>query len=184
MNKAIGYGIAAIIGAAIGVAGTSKYFHDKYEKAYQEDIKSVRELHAGKAEKAAPAKVEPEVKPAQVHEALIEQLKQYTTDEPDVIRKNIDSKPKPYVIGPDDYGEIAEYDQVTLYYYRDKVVATEEDRKMSDEEIDCTIGKESLKHFGEYEEDRIYVRNDFRKEDYEVLMSQLNYPGAGVETDE
>ena len=38
-----------------------------------------------------------------------------------------------------------------------------------------TIGKDSLTHFGEYEDDSVFVRNDRLKADYEILMDQRTY---------
>lgn len=37
------------------------------------------------------------------------------------------------------------------------------------------LGKIHLKHFGEYEDDSVYVRNDAKKCDYEILLDQRNY---------
>lgn len=37
------------------------------------------------------------------------------------------------------------------------------------------LGGDSLEHFGEYEDDSVYVRNDAKKCDYEILLDQRNY---------
>ena len=41
--------------------------------------------------------------------------------------------------------------------------------------MDEIVGKESLNHFGEYEDDSVFVRNDRLKRDYEILLDQRNY---------
>ena len=46
---------------------------------------------------------------------------------------------------------------------------------MDEDEIEETIGKDSLTHFGEYEDDSVFVRNDRLKVDYEILMDQRGY---------
>lgn len=46
---------------------------------------------------------------------------------------------------------------------------------MDDDEIEETVGKGSLTHFGEYEPDSVFVRNDRLKVDYEILMDQRTY---------
>ena len=42
-------------------------------------------------------------------------------------------------------------------------------------DVDCFIGLESLKHFGEYGDDSVYVRNDELKADYEILLDDEKY---------
>ena len=43
------------------------------------------------------------------------------------------------------------------------------------EDVDSIIGLESLKHFGEYGDDSVYVRNDELKADYEILLDDEKY---------
>ena len=38
--------------------------------------------------------------------------------------------------------------------------------------MDNVVGLESLAHFGEYEDDSVFVRNDRLKCDYEILLDQ------------
>ena len=38
-----------------------------------------------------------------------------------------------------------------------------------------SVGKESLTHFGEYEDDSVFVRNDNLKADYEILADKRTY---------
>lgn len=80
---------------------------------------------------------------------------------------------KPYVIPPEQFGDNEDYDQISLTYYADQVLADENDEMIED--VEETIGFESLTHFGEYEDDSVFVRNDDKKCDYEVLMDQRLY---------
>lgn len=43
------------------------------------------------------------------------------------------------------------------------------------DELESTVGVDSLNHFGEFEEDSVYVRNDARKCDYEILADEAPY---------
>ena len=43
------------------------------------------------------------------------------------------------------------------------------------EDVDDVVGEDSLNHFGEFEEDSVYVRNDERKCDYEILLDHRRY---------
>ena len=45
------------------------------------------------------------------------------------------------------------------------------------EDVEGTVGKKSLKHFGEYEEDSVFVRNDDLETDYEILLQPDDYEG-------
>ena len=55
-----------------------------------------------------------------------------------------------------------------MNYYEDGVLADDWDEPIED--IDKVVGKDSLTHFGEYEDDSVYVRNDRLKCEYEILM--------------
>ena len=80
---------------------------------------------------------------------------------------------KPYVISPDEFGELDEYEAVSLNYYADGVLTDDWDNVIED--VDGIVGKDSLTHFGEYEEDSVFVRNDNLKTDYEILMDVRNF---------
>ena len=80
---------------------------------------------------------------------------------------------KPYVITPDEFGEIDDYETITLIYYSDEVLTDDDDELVED--VENVVGVDSLSHFGEYEADSVYVRNDILKADYELLLDQRNY---------
>ena len=80
---------------------------------------------------------------------------------------------KPYVISPDSFGEMDDYNCISLTYYADGVLADEDDEVVDD--VDATVGSDALNHFGEYEDDSVFVRNDSRKCDYEILLDTRNY---------
>ena len=88
---------------------------------------------------------------------------------------SVPSRDEPYIITPEEFGEIEEYDKITLTFYADKIVADENNEMMDDTEIQQSIGFESLGHFGEYEDDSVFVRNDRLKTDYEILLDEENY---------
>jgi len=78
----------------------------------------------------------------------------------------------PYVITPDEY-DCSDYEPTTLNYYADGVLTDIYDNKIDN--IDDMVGLESLDHFGEYEEDTVYVRDDSKKVDYEILRNTEEY---------
>ena len=72
------------------------------------------------------------------------------------------------------------YDTITLIYYEDGVVADTSYEIIDD--VDRTIGNESLTHFGDFpNKGSIFVRNDRLKTDFEVCMSQLTWEGDILE---
>lgn len=79
---------------------------------------------------------------------------------------------KPYVIPPQEFGELDGYEVFSLYFYRDHIVADDNDDILDNLDV---IGADSLNHFGEYEDDCVYVRNDRLKCDYEILLSMKTY---------
>ena len=90
-------------------------------------------------------------------------------EEEEVVTTNV-----PYVISPEEFGEFEDYGKVDLIYYNDGVLVEDGTDEVI-EDINEVIGLESLKHFGEHEEETVHVRNDELKTDYEVLLDARNY---------
>lgn len=78
----------------------------------------------------------------------------------------------PYVISPAEFGELDGYTLISLTYFNDGILADERGVIVDDpEEI---IG-DALQHFGEYEEDSVFVRSDPKRCDYEILIDLRSY---------
>ena len=189
MNKLYVF-LAFVAGGVCGVLGTKTYFEDLYRRQYEEDLESVKRVWTYKkpsSEEESNKNDEPSIdtKPREneMYEyAKILQKKGYVNygDAPvDVSEMNApevytppENYKDPYPISPDILGSDG-YDQITLFYTEDKVLLNEDDTKVTD--IEDVIGLESLNHFGEYEEDVLYVRNERLRTDYEVLMDPRTY---------
>ena len=90
--------------------------------------------------------------------------------------QNEEFSDKPYVISPDEYGEMEDYTQVQLTYYMDGIVADENDHPVNcPEDI---LGDEFWMHFGEYRDDSLHIRNDVKRCDYELLKALFTYSEA------
>lgn len=86
-----------------------------------------------------------------------------------------------YIITPNEFDE-GDNEVVTLVYYADGVVVnTETTDIMSEKEIDECVGLDSLDHFGEYEDDSVFVRNDKEDIDYEILRDENRYSDLAYE---
>lgn len=87
----------------------------------------------------------------------------------------------PYVISPDSYAnEHNEYAKIVLYYYEDNEVLEYEEYNLDKgddhfADIGSTIGYDAVNHFGEYETDAVFVRNERLGNDYEVLLIHSAY---------
>lgn len=78
-----------------------------------------------------------------------------------------------YIIPPQEYGIITDYDLIDLTYYNDGVLCDDMDEIVED--IDEKVGRDYVNHFGDYDEDVIHVRNDILKCDYEITRDIRDY---------
>lgn len=179
--------LAFIAGAGIGSVCTWQLLKRKYELVAQEEIDSVKAAYT--ARETGKSLVEGFCDGLKVAEnrtqkdegdvdfkkyASIIQKEGYTDYSKTVEeKKGAAFVEKPYVISPEEFGEFEEYEKISLTYYADEVLADENDEEVDD--VDEIVGKESLNHFGEYEDDSVFVRNDRLKCDYEILLDQRNY---------
>ena len=186
MNKATGF-VMFVLGAAVGSIVTWQYTRKKYEQIAQEEIDSVKEIFsrrelAADVEIVTPepqtAKVgKPEEKPDITEYAARLEREGYTNysnvSAGEKKEEQEAMEMKPYVISPDEFGEFEDYERISLSYYADQILADEDDEKVED--VDNVVGLESLTHFGEFEDDSVFVRNDRLKCDYEILLDQRTY---------
>lgn len=159
MNSNIKCILAFTAGAVIGAAVSAKYLNKKYELIAQDKIDSIKsEYCTPRCETVKPTEME-------VYENIASRYSKPT--EPETSSVNIEDDDKPYVITPEELGDVDEYDTDTLYYYADGVLVTLQDEIVED--VEGTVGKDFANHFGEYEDDSVCVRNPRHKCDYEIL---------------
>ncbi|QJU22518.1 hypothetical protein HLY09_25640 [Enterocloster bolteae] len=186
MNKARGF-VMFVLGAAVGSVATWQYTKKKYERIAQEEIDSVKEIFS-KRESAAEVEIvtpepqtakvgKPEEKPDITEYAARLEREGYTNysnvSAGEKKEEQEAMEMKPYVISPEEFGEFEDYERISLSYYADQILADEDDEKVED--VDNVVGLESLTHFGEFEDDSVFVRNDRLKCDYEILLDQRTY---------
>ena len=181
MNSKVSFILGTIIGAGIGVAGTYSYFKDKYEKLAEKDFNSRRVFDEDKKDESEEPVAEKTADRRTVDKPSIDdyaarlQKEGYVnySDMQDKKQKQEIGVDKPYVIQPSDFGEFDDYEKISLTYTADGVLLDDMNEIVDD--IEETVGEDSLEHFGEYEDDSVYVRNDAKKCDYEILLDQRNY---------
>lgn len=186
MNKAAGF-VMFVLGAAVGSVVTWQYTKKKYEQIAQEEIDSVKEIFSRRESAAGVEIVTPEPQTAKVgkpeekpdiseYAARLEREGYTNYSNASAGEKKEEREAmemKPYVISPDEFGEFEAYERISLSYYADQILADEDDEKVED--VDNVVGLESLTHFGEFEDDSVFVRNDRLKCDYEILLDQRTY---------
>lgn len=78
------------------------------------------------------------------------------------------------IIRPEEFGESDDYESISLTYYSDGVLTYEDDTTIV-EDADEIIGIDPSEHFGEYEDDSVFIRNDELKCDYEILYDPRKF---------
>lgn len=196
MNKSmLNNFLLLIAGATIGSAVTWKLVKNKYEQIAREEIDSVKEVFS-KRESSEPSvsisKETAELGKAMAdgfeagvnntedltHVKALMQAARYTSYSDKDKKEEKGEEPlaiEPYIIPPEELGE-CDYEVVSLMFYADGVLTDEMDEVIeTDDEIDDIVGLDSLNHFGEYEDDSVFVRNDELQTDYEILRDVRRY---------
>ena len=191
-----------VLGAAVGSLVTWKFVEEKYRRIADEEIESVKETFKNRESKIAEdEKQAEELGVKSPSKEFYSQLKESTdkltedmhnyhklatnynsnskdykytdeNEEGEIVEDEPEDYPEPYVIAPEEFGELEDYQTEAFVYYEDKIVATNDDRIVDDVEV--LIG-DALEHFGDYEDDAVHVRNEKEKTDYEILRSEKNY---------
>ena len=189
MKQKLLYLVVFAVGASIGSTVTWQYVKKKYEKIAEEEIQSVKDMFSKKENEmndrlsVANNLLKENLKNKVIVEEDIDSIPDI--DEPEehedyeqVLKSNKYIKPedqysdRPYVITPEEFGEL-DYNIVSLVYYADDVIADDSDEIIDN--INDTIGNDAVNHFGEYDDDAVYIRNDTLKCDYEILRSEREY---------
>ena len=184
MSKKINFTMF-VVGAAVGSIVTWRYVEKKYEQIAQDEIDSVKEVFS-KREAEFTENTEARIKANNAKEKLsvIEyaaRLREqgYTNysnladEKPEEVKKTPMTVDKPYVIAPEEFGDLDDYETISLTYYADQILA--DDNDVIVDEVEDVVGFDSLNSFGEYEYDSVFVRNDRLKCDYEILLDQRKY---------
>ena len=171
MSNAIKSLMIFAVGGAVGSVTTWIFVKKKYERIAQEEIDSVKEVFARRKEEEHTEPVEEPEPFEPTEEELEENLElvgQYYTVTDDTLDYS-----KPYVIPPTEFGEKEGYDEISLVYYADNILVDDDNTLLED--VENVVGFDSLTHFGEYEDDSVFVRNDRLKCDYEILLDLRKY---------
>lgn len=173
-------------GAAVGSVVTWKLVKTKYEQLAQKEIESVREaFEANETREAAKEESSEDLEEPDESEEEAE-LKQYRAtlvgagylaEHNELLNEKevYDNMDRPYVISPDDYGDPdVGYDTESLDYYEGDGVLTDSFGEVI-EDVDGLVGADFATHFGKFEKDSVFIRNDDMEVDYEILRDYRSY---------
>lgn len=193
MNNGLKLIFAFALGAAAGAVVTWKLVDEKHRQRADEEIEQMREFYDAKMND------EPLTDDMVIVEGTDEETDEEPEDDYEAMQKTYREKVKaydrrvygeekkggsenmqnePYIISPDEYGE--DFDVESLVYYADGILADINDNVISNRK--SLVGSDFYKHFGEYEEDTVFIRNEAEEIDYEICRDTRTFSEA-VQTD-
>ena len=184
MNSALKNVFIFAMGAAVGAVATWKFVKTTYEQIAKDEIAEIRDYYScrekhiqDELDRAHDVLKDNEEKEEIVSADIRDHMAKHEYFDYSNISKNKkeeveDVNNDPYVIPPEDFGT-EDYMQISLEYYEDGVLADEDGDLVED--VEGTVGLESLQRFGEFEDDAVHVRNDRLKAEYEILLIQRKY---------
>lgn len=205
MNKPIIAVAGFVLGVAAGAAGSWYICKTKYEQIAQEEIDSVKAVFSKRLAEAneemkkhvpfekgdtvllknSKVVVEDVNEENETIEAAdtdgdpaieeVNQIIDYSgySASPEEIEKKMEQSTKPYIISREELGDYPEYDLIELTYFADEVLC--DDGMEPIDNVEEIVGSEWVDHFGEYDADTVYVRNDRLKADYVVVTDPQTY---------
>lgn len=173
-------------GVLLGSAATYLIVKKKYEKTSQDEIEEIRNIYFEKCRRVdGIRKMEDEKETLKntvltsgyTSEEEFEETDDKEEEEDDQEAEwekeriaPVEHPQDPYTITPHQFAyDNRHYEKLTLLYYPSEEALVSEETQ-EEEDVNMTIGEESLKKFGEFDEDVAYVRNDRVGIDYEVIL--------------
>lgn len=193
MNNNISKLFMFAMGAAIGSFSAWFYAKKKYEKIANDEIRSMREyfrrrekelLEDDTEEEAEETEGEPESSKEENDKGIYSNIikesgyvrygKSSNQNNSEEAEGN-DVDDEPYVIRPDLFDTLDDYESMTLTYYADGVLADMFDVPIDNP--DTLVGTDFVDCFNadEVDGDVVYVRNERKKTDFEIIEDLRNY---------
>ena len=191
MNTNISKLFMFAVGAAIGSLSAWFYAKKRYEKIANDEIRSMREYFRRREkelledDKTEETEDEPdsseEEKDKGIYSNIIKESgyvrysKSSNQDDSGEEDKENNIDDEPYVIRPDLFDTLDDYESMTLTYYADGVLADMFDVPIDDP--DTLVGTDFVDCFNsdEVDGDVVYVRNERKKTDFEIIEDLRNY---------
>ena len=177
MNRKLSNVLLFTAGVAVGSLVTWRYFKSKYE-VVENEIEEKTEEAEGESEEDDPEVLESKMSykkpPLKEYVKMVEDNGYMPKTHMEEVEEEIangewDDKDvyEPFIIRPDEYGELHAYETLSLNYYADGVLTDELDNPIED--VESLVPADFADHFGEYDDNAVFVRNDNLECDYEIL---------------
>ena len=179
MNRKLSNVLLFTAGVAVGSLVTWRYFKSKYE-VVEDEIEEKTEETEGETEtededpEVSESKMSYKKPPLKEYVKMVEDNGYVPKTHIEEVEEEItngewDNKDvyEPFIIRPEEYGELHAYETLSLNYYADGVLTDELDNPIED--VESLVPADFADHFGEYEDDVVHVRNDNLECDYEIL---------------
>ena len=177
MNRKLSSILLFAAGAAVGSLVTWRYFKSKYEiveDKIEEETEEAEGEYKEENLESLESKLNYKKPPLKEYVKMVEDNgyvpKTHMEEvEEEIANGELEDKDvyEPYIIRPEEYGELHAYETLSLNYYADGVLTDELDNPIED--VESLVPADFADHFGEYEDDVVHVRNDNLECDYEIL---------------
>jgi len=197
INGVVIFVTGAISGAIASYIGASVYYQKKFDDRFDKAVKDMEEYYSNAqksnddssedytfSEHLALATVKDDVDLSVAHNddlkkaSKVSEYIDYETyfNKENTGREDIGvKKAKPYVISPEEFRDETDWDVIEYTYWSDGVLTNEDNIPLSKEDIEMFVGSDALKHFGEYEDDSVFVKNDSLELYFEILYDMRPY---------
>lgn len=160
-------GLTFIAGSAIGSVITWKLVKTKYEKRADEEIHSIREYYEEQLKKESDISEPVNETKEEDSELSLDRIRERVNEREKIKEEETEDVLGPQIVAPEELWE-RDYPTISLTYYEgDGVLADECDKEISN--VSDLVPEDFADHFGEYEDDSVFVRNDNIKVYYEIL---------------
>ena len=177
MNRKLSSILLFTAGAAVGSLVTWRYFKSKYEiveDKIEEETEEAEGEHKEENLGGLESKLNYKKPPLKEYVKMVEDNGYVPKTHMEEVEEEIANGEwgdkdvyEPYIIRPEEYGELHAYETLSLNYYADGVLTDELDNPIED--VESLVPADFADHFGEYEDDVVHVRNDNLECDYEIL---------------
>ena len=177
MNRKLSNVLLFTAGVAVGSLVTWRYFKTKYE-VVEDEIEEKTEEPEGESEEknleVLESKTSYKKPPLKEYVKMVESNGYAPKTHVEEVEEEIANGEwndkdiyEPFIIRPDEYGELHAYETLSLNYYADGVLTDELDNPIED--VESLVPADFADHFGEYDDNAVFVRNDNLECDYEIL---------------
>lgn len=172
MEKSLACIVTFAAGAAIGYLFANAQLQKKYERITEDEVASVKASFRKYRDTDTKEPVKNDIGVREDYEMLVNNLGY--SDAPFPVEESDDESH--VIITEEAFGELDDYESLSLIYLSDGVLVDDDYSRMTEEEIKGAIGNVDLNAFADDETvDALYVKNTKLKVAYEIIKDDQSY---------